>query len=111
MVSLHIMIHKNLCSTYSSIFKICLYKYVFNKPLRYYFYTYVTYALISITMIFVTNKITIGLSSINSYLGFILNCIVNVIIVNVMLIVVFFRNKQFRYFKSLAFSFIKKYTK
>lgn len=84
------------------------YKYVFNKPLIKYFTMYFKYLLISIIPFILTNVVLKDIKVINNVPMFITNCILNIIIINGIYILIFWNNKEFKYFKQLIFKIFEK---
>lgn len=78
-----------------------VYKYIFKKPLINYFITYIKYLGIGIVVLFITRITTAQFRELYSWGGFILNCIINVIVINLSLLVIFWRNEEFNYFKGI----------
>lgn len=77
------------------------YKYVFNKPLRNYFYMYFKYLLIAIIPLLITQFLTRDIKQSVLLNDFILNCIINILVINAVYLIIFRKNKEFIYFKSL----------
>jgi O-antigen/teichoic acid export membrane protein len=77
------------------------YKYVFNKPLRNYFYMYFKYLFIAIIPLLITNFLTKDIKQSVLLNDFILNCIINILVINGVYLIIFRKNKEFMYFKSL----------
>ncbi|EOU1560130.1 O-unit flippase [Clostridium perfringens] len=86
-----------------------VYKYVFKKPLINYFKMYFYYTLISFIPLFLTNILVHELKNSYCLASFIINCIINILVINCFYIVVFWKNKSFIYFKNTILKiFIKK---
>lgn len=77
------------------------YKYVFNKPVRNYFYMYFKYLLIAIIPLLITHFLTRDIKQSVLLSDFILNCIINIFVINGVYLIIFRKNKEFIYFKSL----------
>ena len=84
------------------------YKYVFNKPLRNYFYMYFKYLLIAVIPLVITQFLTRDIKQSASLSDFILNCIINILVINVVYLIIFWRNKEFIYFKNLIMAKFKR---
>lgn len=85
-----------------------VYKYVFRKPLVEYFKMYFNYLIIGLIPLIITNWITSELKNNVSIVSFIINCLINIIFINGIYIVIFFRTKEFKYYKELFINIIKK---
>lgn len=84
------------------------YKYVFEKPLKDYFKMYFKYLLIAIIPLIITNFLTYKIKYINSIYMFVINCIINIFVINGLYLIFFWNNKEFKYFKSLIIKIFKK---
>ena len=85
-----------------------VYKYVFKKPLFEYFLRYFKYTLIGIVPLILTMFTTHYLKENNSIGNFILNCLINIIVINIFYLIVFWRTEEFKFFKELAFKILKR---
>ena len=85
-----------------------VYKYVFDKPLYEYFLRYFKYILVGIIPLVLTMLLTHYFKVNNNILNFILNCLVNVVVINVFYLIVFWRTDEFKFFKDLAFKILKR---
>jgi O-antigen/teichoic acid export membrane protein len=93
-----------LISNLSTVFWIkpkITYKYVFDIKLSEYFKTYFKYLFIACIPLILTYFLTYGIRKINSTYAFGYNCLVNLIVINLVYTMVFWRNKHFIYFKDL----------
>lgn len=100
-----------LISNFSVIFwtkPYVVYKYVFNKKLREYFKMYFRYLLISIIPFIITNLIVNNIKNRYDFFSFILNVILNFIIINSIYLAIFYKSKEFKYYKDLIFKLIGK---
>ena len=79
-----------------------VYKYVFNERLTEYFKMYFKYLLIGTIPLVVTNYITKPFKFNYNLGSFITNCIVNVIVINIIYIIIFFRTNEFKYYRNLV---------
>lgn len=78
-----------------------VYKYVFDKPLIKYFKMYFEYLIISIIPLLVTSCLTRPLKNSLILGDFIINCLINIIVINSIYLIIFFRRKEFKYYLSL----------
>lgn len=78
-----------------------VYKYVFRRRLSEYFYMYFKYILIATIPLCITNYLVSNIKYNYMYSSFLLNCIINIIIINLIYVIIFFRNKEFKYFMSI----------
>lgn len=85
-----------------------VYKYIFNRSVLDYYKMYFKHLFISIIPLLITNFLTrninIGIVSISSFL---INCIINIIVINIVYIVIFIKNEEFKYFKNIITKIIK----
>lgn len=77
------------------------YKYVFKTPLRNYFYMYFKYLLIAAIPLSITMILTNTIKESNSIFYFSINCLINIVVINIFYLIVFRKNEEFRYFKDL----------
>jgi len=84
------------------------YKYVFNKPLRNYFYMYFKYMLIAIIPLLITHFLTRDVKQSLILKDFIFNCIINILVINLFYLIIFWKNKEFIYFKNLIIGKFKR---
>ena len=84
------------------------YKYVFKKPLIEYFKRYFKYLLIGIVPLIITIFLTKGLKQNIDIIKFALNCLINLLVVNLFYLIIFWRNKEFEFFKGLIINVIRK---
>ena len=78
-----------------------VYKYVFKRRLSEYFYMYFKYILIATIPLCITNYLVSNIKYNYMYSSFLLNCIINIIIINLIYIIIFFKNEEFKYFTSI----------
>lgn len=78
------------------------YKYVFKKPLRNYFYMYFRYLFIASIPLVITIMLTNTIKTSNSIMYFIVNCLINIVVINVFYIIIFRNSEEFKYFKNLV---------
>ena len=85
-----------------------VYKYIFNKSIIKYFKTYFKYLFIAIITLFVTSTITNNLKYNYDVFSFIANCLINIIVINVIYIFIFYKTEEFKYFKVIISNIINK---
>lgn len=85
-----------------------VYKYVFNKPLSLYFKMYYKYLMVSFIPLVCTNFVTNKINGINSIYAFSINVLINIVIINLIYLIIFRKNEDFLYFKSLLLNLLKK---
>lgn len=93
-----------LISNFSIIFwtkPYIVYKYVFDIRLIEYFKMYFKYFLIALIPLTLTQYITMSLKLKYEFKYFIINCFLNIIIINLTYILIFFRTSEFRYYLDL----------
>ncbi|WP_142413387.1 lipopolysaccharide biosynthesis protein [Hathewaya massiliensis] len=74
---------------------------VFNKGLIEYLKYYIVYLFYAVVPFILTRFACNNLNVHNKLLNFLLNCILNVIIINLTYVILFYRNKEFKYYKDL----------
>lgn len=85
-----------------------VYKYVFDKPMIKYFRMYFKYLIIAIIPLITTNLLTKAYKY-NSDIGsFIVNCLINILCINIIYIIIFFRTKEFKYYLSLINKIVRR---
>lgn len=85
-----------------------VYKYVFDKKLINYYKMYFKYLLIGIIPLIITSYVTTPLKADYSIVSFIINCLLNIIIINGLYIAIFFKTNEFKYYLSIVKSILKK---
>lgn len=83
------------------------YKYIFNKPLINYFKIYGKYSAIALIPLLITQIITNSIKSNYTISAFIINCMINMVVINGIYLIIFRKNKEFLYFKEIIFNMIK----
>lgn len=83
-----------------------VYKYVFSERLVKYFIMYFKYLLFALITLIVTGIITSPFKNNISILSFIINCILNVITINLIYCIIFFKTKEFKYYMKLVLKII-----
>ena len=78
-----------------------VYKYVFGKPLINYFIMYFKYLLIGVIALFISDYITSLVKYDLSIISFIINCLINIIFINCIYIIIFFKTNEFKYYLEL----------
>ena len=85
-----------------------VYKYVFDKNLVEYFKMYFRYLLIALLPLFITNILTSSLKYNYTVTDFILNCSINIVTINIIYIIVFYKSEEFKYFINILNNITKK---
>lgn len=96
----------NLCVIFWVKPKI-VYKYVFNKKLSLYFKMYFYYLFIGCIPLIATNILTFKLKSTITITSFFYNCLINIMVINVIYIIIFKNKDEFKYFKNIIFNILK----
>lgn len=78
-----------------------VYKHIFQEKLRKYFIMYFKYTGIALIPLILTYAATINLQNSISLSAFLINCLLNIIIINLFYFVIFRNNIEFLYFKKL----------
>lgn len=91
----------NICVVFW-IKPLMVYKHVFNKKLSEYFKMYFKHLMIGLVPLVITNLATLPVKENNGILAFVANCLINIILINLIYFLVFRRNEEFLYFKSLV---------
>lgn len=86
-----------------------VYKYIFKQKLRLYFWMYFKYCGVALIGLLVTYGITNRLQDTITLWAFLLNCLLNIVIINGLYLLVFRRNPEFLYFKKLVWSRLTKW--
>lgn len=84
-----------------------VYKYVFEKNLKEYFKMYFKYLLIGMIPLIVSSYMTESFKNNYNLSSFIVNCLINVVVINIIYIVIFFKTDEFKYYKRLIFKLFK----
>lgn len=77
-----------------------VYKYVFNKNVGLYYIQYFKYLLIGILTLIVTSYLSQPFQYQYSFGAFIINCLINIIIINSIYILIFYKTEEFKYYMS-----------
>ncbi|ELC8443054.1 O-unit flippase [Clostridium perfringens] len=85
-----------------------VYKYVFDKPLINYFKMYFKYLSIAFIPLLLTMFLTSDLKQNITIEAFIINCLINIVVINLFYLIVFWKNENFVYFKNIALNLIKR---
>ncbi|WP_404987684.1 lipopolysaccharide biosynthesis protein [Clostridium culturomicium] len=100
-----------LISNFGVIFWIkpmLVYKYIFKKEVKNYFKVYFKYMLVALVPLVTTIVITSSIKNVYTISFFLLNCVINIIVINVIYMVVFRNTNEFKYYKNIAMGLIKK---
>lgn len=87
-----------------------LFKYYFNKSVKRYLMRQGGYALLTVFMCFVLNQLCLLIDR-GNVTTFVVECVICVVIPNVILCIVFFRTKEFRYFARIISKMFCKFRK
>ena len=85
-----------------------IYKYVFDRSVRDYFIMYFKYLFIGLVPLILTNYITYSIQTIYTFTNFIINCVVNILVINIFYIFIFMKNDNFKYYVNLIKKLIQK---
>lgn len=88
-----------------------VYKYVFHENVSKYISMYLKYTLIGVGVLFITLPLTAPFKENYSILSFILNCFINIIVINLIYFVLFYRKSEFKYFKEIVSRMTKSLSK
>lgn len=88
-----------------------VYKYVFDVNLIEYFRMYFKYLFIGIITLFITSMITNNFKYNYDLFSFIVNCLVNIVVVNSLYIFIFYRTDEFKYFKGIINNILNRLSK
>lgn len=94
-----------LISNLSVIFWIqplIVYRYVFEQPLTIYFKRYISYFLIGIIPLVATYFLTSYFRENLTIANFILNCLINIVVINGFYLIIFRKNENMDYFKGIV---------
>ncbi|MEW8992867.1 lipopolysaccharide biosynthesis protein [Clostridium sp.] len=78
-----------------------IYKYVFKDKLYKYFEMYFKYTFIGIILLVITNYLTIPVKFSYSISSFIINCLINIVVINGIYLIVFCKTDEFKYYLSM----------
>ncbi len=78
-----------------------VYKYVFKMNIVIYFKLYIKYLLLALIPLVVTNYMTIPVKENYTILSFIANCFINIVAINLIYLVIFYRTSEFKYYYGL----------
>lgn len=78
-----------------------VYKYIFNKNLSTYFKMYFRHVLLSIVPLSISIAFTHYIKYKYTIISFIYNCLINIIVINLIYIIIFYRTEEFKYFKDI----------
>lgn len=83
-----------------------VYKYVFGVKLIEYFKMYFKYLCVALVLVGVTGYLTTPFKYSESFVYFIVNCLINVIVINMVYLFLFWRKDEFKYFKNIFLKII-----
>lgn len=87
-----------------------IYHFTFKEPLRKYFIEYAVYGAVTLGAYFLTNFLC-GRITVGGWFGWILVGIVSVIVPNVIFCLLFFKTREFGYFKDICLRYVRKIVK
>lgn len=79
-----------------------VYRYVFNVKLYEYYKMYFKYLSMAILPLVITRYLTREISMNYTIPFFIINCLINIISINIIYIIIFFKNNEFKYYLNLV---------
>ena len=85
-----------------------VYRYIFNKKLSTYFIMYFKYLLLGTIPLVITSFITNSFKYNYTISSFIINCLINIVVINSIYLVMFFKKEEFKYYLDMAKVIIKK---
>ncbi|MDY3002431.1 MAG: oligosaccharide flippase family protein [Romboutsia timonensis] len=85
-----------------------VYKYVFNRNISEYFKMYLKYLIIGLLPLIITHILTINLRNNIDIISFLLNCVVNIVVINVIYVIVLKNSEEFKYFNNIISNLLKK---
>jgi O-antigen/teichoic acid export membrane protein len=85
-----------------------VYRYIFDKKLSAYFTMYFKYLLLGTIPLLITSFITNSLKYDYTISSFIANCLINIVVVNGLYLVIFFKKEEFKYYLTMIKEIIKK---
>lgn len=86
-----------------------VYKYVFNEKLKKYFIMYFKYLSIAFIPLIITNFITKPFKYSFTIINFIINCSINILVINIIYIFLFYKSTEFKYYFKLFKMMINKF--
>lgn len=78
-----------------------VYKYVFKERVGKYFKMYIKYILIGIIPLIITTYLTNTIKEEYSFFSFIINCSINIAVINISYFIIFFKSDEFKYYTML----------
>lgn len=85
-----------------------VYKYIFKVSVRQYFLMYFKYFSLAMIPLFLSYAATKELQEIVTIEAFLLNCFINIVIINSIYLLLFRNNAEFHYFKTLVWNKLKR---
>ena len=85
-----------------------VYKYIFKEKLQKYFIMYFKYTGVALIALSFTYLATRNLQTIVTLQAFLLNCLLNIVLINIFYFLIFRKNVEFRYFKKLIIGKLSK---
>ncbi|HAX73191.1 MAG TPA: O-unit flippase [Firmicutes bacterium] len=88
-----------------------VYQHVFNQPLSHYFKRYILYLVIAMLAFGLTYGVTLPLKEHLTIWTFLLNCGCNIVLINALYLVIFWKTREFQYFKDIGFKILQRQLK
>ena len=85
-----------------------VYKYVFNKKINEYFKMYFMYLFVGLVPLVVTSYVTLPFKYSYNIKGFIINCMINIITINLLYTIMLFNTSEFKYYLNILKKVIKR---
>ena len=86
-----------------------IYKYVFDRKVNEYFIMYFKYVLINFITLLLTNALTVTIKYNYNINSFILNCFVNIVVINTLYLIIFRKTDELKYYKGMIKRVLNKY--
>lgn len=84
-----------------------VYKYVFNRKVSDYFIMYFKYLCIGIIPFIITTILTSSIKYQYDIFSFIINCLINIIVINISYIIIFYNSEEYNYYLNIIKSMAK----
>ena len=84
-----------------------VYKYVFKEKVIKYFIMYFKYAMLSMIPLMITSFLTKEIKVVYTINSFIVNCLINIVIINTIFIIIFYKTNELKYFKNIVKNILK----
>ncbi|MBE6055095.1 MAG: O-unit flippase [Clostridium sartagoforme] len=87
---------------------VVVYKYVFKENVKFYFITYFKYICILLIPLFVCNLVTSKIQTNYNIISFLFNGLLNIVVINLIYLLIFRKNKEFLFFKNTIMKILLK---